>query len=49
MAREWRDGSVMQMYGKEIFSTTFTVIELDLQFSIFVLKSVKYKFLVLSN
>ena len=31
-------GSVMQIYGKEIFSTTFTVIELDLQFSIFVLK-----------
>ena len=30
--------SVMQIYGKEIFSTTFTVIELDLQSSIFVLK-----------
>ena len=29
-------GSVMQIYGKEIFSMTFTVI--DLQFSIFVLK-----------
>ena len=30
--------SVMQIYGKKIFSTTFTVIELDLKFSIFVLK-----------
>ena len=36
--RDWGIGSVMQIYGKEIFSTTFTVIELDLQFSIFALK-----------
>ena len=36
--RDWGVGSVMQIYAKEFFSTTFTVIEIDLQFSIFVLK-----------
>ena len=36
--RDWGVGSVMQIYAKKFFSTTFTVIEIDLQFSIFVLK-----------
>ena len=41
-ARE-RVGSVMQTYGKNPFPRTITVIELDLQFFLFVLKSFKYE------